>query len=130
MMTDDEIISVVSAHKAGKQIQERQSNYSHWTDCKEHNPPLWDFPRFIYRVKPEMKRRPFTQQEAMKCRWLRVKHSPSGRVCIPIAVDWDAVIIPRPDIPAFTVKFTELADNWECSLDGQTWQPCYVEEAE
>lgn len=54
-MTDDEIIAVVAAHKAGKRIQIRpKKSYKNgsegWCDA---NHLLWNFAENEYRVKPE-----------------------------------------------------------------------------
>lgn len=51
MMTPDEIIAIVQAHKDGRVIQSRLiSNVERpWHDCN----PLWAFDRCEYRVKPE-----------------------------------------------------------------------------
>ena len=57
-MTHDEMIAVIQAHKEGKVIE--------WRD-KEHpedlwnapGNPCWDFSTFDYRIKPELKYRPW-----------------------------------------------------------------------
>jgi len=51
-MTDDEIITIVTAHKEGKQIQLRCSNIPEWTDVVR-NEPSWNFEMIEYRVAPE-----------------------------------------------------------------------------
>ncbi len=53
MMTDDEIIAVVQAHKEGKQIQvlEIHSGLG-WVNVSE-NKPNWNFGGTNYRVAPE-----------------------------------------------------------------------------
>lgn len=51
-MTDDEIIAVVTARKAGKTIQYRtQGTEVGWSLMGNATP--WDFSLFDYRVKPE-----------------------------------------------------------------------------
>lgn len=57
MMTDDEILTVVQAHKEGKKIECKGRHLSHpmipkwneWTDSNPH----WNFAEFDYRVAPE-----------------------------------------------------------------------------
>ena len=50
-MTIDEMIAVLQAYKAGRQIQLMFANEPDaWTDCKG---PQFDFSTFAYRVKPE-----------------------------------------------------------------------------
>lgn len=57
MMTDDEIIAVVKAHKEGKQIQAAIFGFEHeeasWHDTPN---PCWDFRNLYYRVKPESRK--------------------------------------------------------------------------
>lgn len=48
MQTDEEIISVVTAHKNGKKIQAREGG--DWFDDPD---PVWNFTQFDYREKPE-----------------------------------------------------------------------------
>ena len=50
MMTHDEMIAVIAAHKEGKEIQFKFKNLPDWEKCRE---PIWDFHAFDYRVKPE-----------------------------------------------------------------------------
>lgn len=52
MMTHDEIIAVVKAHKEGKPIQCSMCGGSVWTDCGPMG-PYWNFDKFNYRVKHE-----------------------------------------------------------------------------
>lgn len=50
-MTIDEMIAVLTAAKAGKQLQLRfATEPDSWDDCSK---PCFDFSRFDYRVKPE-----------------------------------------------------------------------------
>ncbi len=54
MMTNNEIIAVVQAHKEGKQIQSRHLHDTHWMN----NPTefQWNFGVYDYRVAPEPQR--------------------------------------------------------------------------
>lgn len=68
IMTDEEIIAVVTAHKEGKQIQQRSKGSKDWNDTDK---PNWNFYVLDYRVKPESKYRSFKNvdeafQEAKK----------------------------------------------------------------
>ena len=49
MMTDDEIIAVVKAHKEGKEIEGRSFEDREWFSAI----PTWNFEVCEYRVKPE-----------------------------------------------------------------------------
>ncbi len=55
MMTHDEIIAVVSGHKAGAKVQFCQHRYDgsrgDWIDCEAA--PCWNFMSCDYRVAPE-----------------------------------------------------------------------------
>lgn len=58
-MTHEEMISVIQAHKEGKQIQYRRIGNTEWLDTPK---PAWNFVLFEYRIKPEPpkpKYRPF-----------------------------------------------------------------------
>jgi len=56
-LTDDEIISVVQAHKEGKKIEwrhyDRKGNPTAWYAPIEGRYPNWDFAFYEYRVAPE-----------------------------------------------------------------------------
>lgn len=60
-MTDQEIIDVVKAHQNGKLIQYKGTD-GIWHDCIDK--PMWDF-RIDYRVKPELKYRPYKNAEEL-----------------------------------------------------------------
>lgn len=51
MMTDDQILEVVAAHKEGKKIQFK-TQLLDWRDCA-NNEPAWEFTAAEYRVAPE-----------------------------------------------------------------------------
>lgn len=59
-MTDEEIIAVVSAHKEGKQIQQRSKGTKDWHDTDS---PNWNFYVLDYRIAPGKKYRPFNSTE-------------------------------------------------------------------
>ena len=50
MMTDDEIIAVVQAHKVGKVIEWSYKAGTRWQQALS---PVWNFDSLDYRVKPE-----------------------------------------------------------------------------
>jgi hypothetical protein len=52
MMTDEQIIEVVTARKEGKNIQFRSFESKHLGWLRNDN-PQWDFTAFEYRVIPE-----------------------------------------------------------------------------
>lgn len=50
MMTHDEMIAVIAAHKEGKRIQFKHKGTATWYEC---NDPNWGFDAYDYRIKPE-----------------------------------------------------------------------------
>ena len=123
MMTDDEIMAVVSAHKAGKRIEWEDARGA-WSAC--HAAPSWDFRHTNYRVAPEPKLRPWRESEVPIGAIVRSKTCPENRVMITAV--WDG-----------RVKLGLLGSEWpddafehrEHSIDGgKTWQPCGVLEGE
>lgn len=67
MMTDDQIIEVVKAHKEGKVIQWCNADKNDWADyqvCSFKDSGLnFDFMHYDYRIKPEPKLRPYKSVE-------------------------------------------------------------------
>lgn len=61
-MTTQEMVDVMKASEEGKTIQCRVSNNS-FAEWKETNLPLWDWVKYVYRVKEEPKYQPFTTAE-------------------------------------------------------------------
>jgi hypothetical protein len=51
-MTDDQILEVVAARKAGKQIQERHLDQEDWHNMRVPH-GMWHFSMYEYRVAPE-----------------------------------------------------------------------------
>lgn len=51
MMTHDEMITVIQAHRDGKVLEACDAGTGQWTWCRQ--PPSWDFREYDYRVKPE-----------------------------------------------------------------------------
>jgi hypothetical protein len=53
MMTHDEMIAVIQAHKDGKKLEfrdQRFTEFKEWVQCLE---PHWNFKDCDYRIKPE-----------------------------------------------------------------------------
>ena len=51
MMTHDEMIAVIAAHRDGKKIQcQSKDGRDNWFDTPD---PVWDFAFCDYRIKPE-----------------------------------------------------------------------------
>lgn len=67
MMTDDQIIEVVRAHRDGKIIQWCNADKSDWADyqicCFKDSGLNFDFIHYDYRIKPESKFRPYVNAE-------------------------------------------------------------------
>lgn len=73
-MLEKEMVEVIIAHINGKQIQYNDGKHG-WRDCT-HNKPIWDFATTTYRVKPEIKMRPYKDRE--ECWNDMLKHGPIG----------------------------------------------------
>lgn len=52
MMTNSEIIAIVTAYTEGKKIEFRECRTSIWAPIKTHH-FLWDFRQYDYRIEPE-----------------------------------------------------------------------------
>ena len=102
----------------GKSIQYRQRDQSEWFDIEPACTATilsWDWDGFEYRVKPEPKLRPWTEDEVPLGSQLRYKGDTSRSLLGITATD-------------------EIRKEWleerEYSIDGgKTWLPCGVEEA-
>ena len=103
----------------GKTIQWRRRGHNDWSEVDQDCIGItlsWDWDEFQYRIKPESKLRPWTEDEVPLGAWMRFKNNPQDRVLI----GWVSVQADR--------------DLWlgerEHSIDGgKTWLPCGVEEA-
>jgi len=102
MMTDDEIISVVQAHKEGKKIQFQTRIGTIWRDCEvSFKEPSWNFNLYRYRVAPEPR----------KPREWRVVVTGGDEIC-----SYSPLFYGEP--PSYTIKVREVI---EPSRDQRTW---------
>ena len=53
IMSDDEILEVVQAHKEGKKIESRPLHLDQWFPILSLSSPTWNFAENDYRVAPE-----------------------------------------------------------------------------
>lgn len=121
-MTKEESIeagSVMIGWANGKTIQWRRRDQNEWHDIEPACVGVtlsWDWDEFEYRVKPEPKLRPWTEDEVPLGAWFRPKHR-----------TWDRSLIAWVSCEADRVLWL---DEREHSLDGgKTWLPCGVEES-
>ena len=110
-----EAAAVMLGWADGKVTQYRSEYSDVWIDVQEGENPLWDWTRFIYRLKPTPVLRPWTADEVPLGAWMRFKRNPQDRVLL----GWVSVQADR--------------DMWlqerEHSTDGGlNWKPCGVEE--
>lgn len=63
IMTTEEKIEVMKAFTEGKQIQFLSHETNQWEDVRQY--PLWDWPHYEYRVKPEPTYRPYKDVNEM-----------------------------------------------------------------
>lgn len=122
-----QIAEALLAAAGGQPIQTRCLTFGKpWDEYREVTAQDLEyiFRDWEYRIKPEPKRRPFTAQEAMRFRWFRR--------CVDRDVSFTPIWADNEAIMFHCGRWTlgGLVDNLECSADGTTWQPCYVEEAE
>lgn len=113
-----EAAAVMLGWADGKSLQYRRRDQSKWHDIEPDCIGItlsWDWDEFEYRIKPEPKLRPWTEDEVPLGAWMRFKRNTQDRVLI----GWVSVQADR--------------DLWlherEHSIDGgKTWLPCGVEE--
>lgn len=56
IMTDQEVIDIVTAHRDGKTIQHKNRRHGNqWEDYLPNTTPSWSFHDYLYRVKPDEK---------------------------------------------------------------------------
>lgn len=106
-----EAIRVMQAYVDGKEVQCLAHN-KEWITTDQ---PAWNFPSYIYRIKPTTVLRPWTADEVPLGAWMRFKRNPQDRVLL----GWVSVQADR-DL---------WLDEREYSTDGGvTWKPCGVVE--
>lgn len=119
-MTNDEIIEVVMAHKAGKKIQESLIHMEAWFPVSD---PCWNFPKYKYRVAPEPpkpKLVPWTLETVPVDAVIRLKGGTRSWSRIREAHDSRVLL-------GGYISYDELLENYEWSRDGKTWHPCGTE---
>lgn len=112
LMTDQQIIEVISAHMDGKTIEYKRKGLDNigWHVCCPN--PMWDFRNFDYRVKEEPKYRPYkSAEEFLKA---QKEHGPylefSGDFHMPLDINNEGVKV-------FLVYY-----KYETVLKDYTWQ--------
>lgn len=114
-----ELLPIITAFSEGKQIEWKYGpGATHWKGPMV-NAIFYD--QHEYRIKPELKLRPWKREEFPVNDWFRRKASPdSWFICT--RVDLWAVLLT-----AGWVNFLELLNFFEHSNDGcKTWLPCGV----
>ena len=98
-----ELLSVMQAYADGRVIQYRAIDGGYWYDVTEDKDVEWD--RYEYRVKPEVKYRPFASAE--ECWNEMQKHQPFGVI---------------DHIDGYTYAFARLHENgidfYDCFGEG------------
>lgn len=127
MMTHEEMIAVIAAHRDGKKL-EYLSAFNGWTDVV--GSPLFAFNQNDYRIKPETKIRPWRPDEVPMPAVLRTKNG---------SIRWQILAVSSLGVISADSKsdngrtglasFEALLRHNEHSTDGgKTWKPCGVEE--
>lgn len=70
-----ELLPIIQAYAEGKDIQWR-NHCKNWIDIDERDGLITEFPLSAYRIKPELKYRPFKTKE--ECWNEMMKHHPFG----------------------------------------------------
>ena len=129
MMTDDQIIEVVRAHRDGKIIQWCNADKNDWADyqicCFKDSGLNFDFIHYDYRIKPESKLRPYRDAKeflnAQKEQGPYIKTLEHGYQII-ISVFNSGIAYVNSE---GCIKFSDLSESY-------TWQddtPCGIIEA-
>lgn len=132
-MNTEEKIEVMQAYLNGKKIQVKGKRDDTWEDYNHKSEPDWDWFRCDYRIKPELKLRPY--KDFMEMAKDAVKHGVDGdtfmiedknKKCIgTVSLVPDGVVkYYYSDLEDEFISFAELAEKYTW-LDGT---PCGVEE--
>ena len=130
--TIDEILTVVQAAKDGKQIQYWYSQYGlraddgSWQDCVDS--PVLNFADYIYRVKPTVKKVPFTKADIPLDRpvWITSQRILEDKELV-IGVSESGVTTHRSWVPFNKMEQCHLTISFD---GGKTWQKCEKEVTE
>ena len=108
-----EAIRVMQAYVDGKEVQCLTPN-KEWITTDQ---PAWNFPSYIYRIKPTATLRPWTADEVPLGAWIRFKKAPYDRHLL----GWVSCQADRE---------MWLEEREHSTDGGVTWKPCgVVEEA-
>lgn len=124
MMTHDEMIAVIQAHKAGKQIQIDYANKpSGWNDMVLA--PEWNFRDMKYRAKPEPKLKPWKPEEVPVGALIQFR----GSISVILAVYGQKLWFINQGELTWNYVDAGIFYASKYSTDGgKTWKPCGVEE--
>lgn len=132
MMTHDEMIAVIQAHKEGNRIEYCEVGYGMLTiptDWVPANTPIWDFRHYAYRVAPEPKLRPWKPEEVPVGALVALKHD-ERRFGKSLITHCNGIMVWTGFKPMSPVTLESLLEEMVYSTDGgKTWKPCGVEEA-
>ena len=118
-MTHDEMIAVIAAHRDGKKIEFASFGSKIWDECN----PRWNFLTYNYRVKPELRLRPWKPEEVPHGAAFKLKCG--GKTIFFPTVLADALV----EFGNHCVPYGYLMAEYLHSTDGgKTWLPCGVEE--
>ena len=111
-----ELLPIIQAFVAGKQIQDAIEGLTDWVDTDEINLEF-EGKKILHRIKPESKYRPFKNQE--ECCQEMLKHQPFGWIRSTISGNWYMIESISNDI-YYNRTFISYDVAFECSefIDG------------
>jgi len=124
MMTHDEMIAVIQAHKEGKVIQHETNKIWYDNHC-----PSFNFDNCTFRVKPEPKLRPWKPKEVPMPCLLRTTNGQIRWLILAVSSVGIATANSQTSGNTCVVSFQDVCNHNEHSTDGgKTWKPCGIEE--
>ena len=122
-----EAAAVMLGWADGKVTQYRSEYSDVWIDAKEDENLLWDWTRFIYRLKPIATLRPWTADEVPLGAITRIKHSVNPSNPSRQIIDGENGVMAF--LCGCPWSLEDLLRMREHSTDGGlNWKPCGVEE--
>lgn len=119
--TTDELLPILQASKAGREIEQRYScGDGKWSIAPKD--PIWDFQVMDYRIKPKPKRVPLGPEDV-----------PPGSVVRRLGTEHYCLVLDnRPTCCTvytgimISASWQDLFGVYEISRDaGKTWSPCW-----
>ena len=94
-MGTKDMIKIMQAYADGKEIQVALKDYNVWENPLYIGIPLWNWEKYKYRIKPELKYRPLKSEElnTLRGKWLKPKNGEMVLATITDIVEGSGVTI-------------------------------------